>query len=42
MTNDRLESLMNISCEYDINIDFKEVLNLFSHPSPLLFKILNY
>ncbi|CAI6347556.1 unnamed protein product [Macrosiphum euphorbiae] len=42
MTNDRLESLMTISCEYDINIDYEEVLNLFSQTSPLLFKILNY
>jgi len=42
MTNDWLESLMTISCEYDINIDYEEVLNLFSQTSPLLFKILNY
>ena len=42
MTNDRLESLMTISCEYDINIDYEEVINLFSQTSPLLFKILNY
>lgn len=39
MTKNRLESLMTISCEHDINIDYEEVLNLFSQTSPLLFKI---
>lgn len=36
MTNDRLESLITISCEYDINIDYEEVLNLFSQTSHIL------
>lgn len=43
MTNGRLESLiMTLSCEYDINIDYEEEINLFSQTSLLLFKSLNY
>lgn len=36
MANDRLESLMIISCEPDINIDYEFVINKFKQSSPLL------
>lgn len=36
MANDRLESLMIISCEHDIDVDYDYVINKFKQSSPLL------
>jgi len=40
MQQERLESLMLISCERDISIDINEVLNIFGKSSDLLKKAL--
>ena len=42
MTNTRLESLMILSCENDVNIDYEEVIDSFSKSSKLLFQVLNF
>lgn len=42
MKNDRLEGLMIMSCENDININFDEVIESFSSTNPYLFKALQY
>lgn len=41
MGNDRLEGLMIMSCENDININYEEVIENFSKTSPYLFKALH-
>lgn len=41
MRNDRLEELMIMSCENDININYEEVIENFSKTSPYLFKALH-
>jgi len=41
MGNDRLEGLMIMSCENDININYEEVIENFSKTSSYLFKALH-
>lgn len=41
MTNARLENLMMISCEYDISINYEEIINNISKISDNLFNALH-
>jgi len=41
MGNDRLEGLIIMSCESDININYEEVIENFIKTSPYLFKALH-
>lgn len=40
MAGERLENLMKISCENDIDIDYDKILNIFSSKNPGLLKLL--
>jgi len=40
MAGERLENLMKISCENDIDIDYDNILNIFSSKNPGLLKLL--
>jgi len=42
MTEDRLDALMIISCESDININIDSVIDIFSKNSSFLLKSLIY
>lgn len=42
MSEDRLESLMKITCEPDVNIDTDNINNNFSRKINLLNKVLQY
>ncbi len=40
MCQDRLESLMFLSCERDVSIDYEDTINAFGHSSEVLKKAL--